>query len=325
MASKCIFENNICTKVKKNSCSESQSEEECPKIYLDDGKKYCYFYNGKCNEYYKDCSYYNGTNKDECEKNIPTDLNIGSFLSKYAERKCVFENNKCITKTISSCSESTKISLCENIKHFDEKKICKKIDGKCKENWEYCSYATNRKECLSNIPKDGFKRCIMNDIGFCEGLTSSFIECSLFPKLIMADKCESIVPSNKLKKCVFSNNNCYEVDKQCLDFKSGATKEICEKFESTSTNKMCVLSQEKDECLEVEKKQSDINNNNNEENNQNDPKDENKQEEKNGQNGQNEVKEDDEEEESEDLKNKNSGNDWLKLYIGLYIILILLY
>ena len=165
----------------------------------------------------------------------------------------------------------------------------------------------------------------MNDIGFCEGLTSSFIECSLFPKLIMADKCESIVPSNKLKKCVFSNNNCYEVDKQCLDFKSGATKEICEKFESTSTNKMCVLSQEKDECLEVEKKQSDINNNNNEENNQNDPKDENKQEEKNGQNGQNEVKEDDEEEESEDLKNKSSGNDWLKLYIGLYIILILLY
>jgi len=328
MASKCIFENNICTKVKKNSCSESQSEAECPKIILDDNKKYCYFYNGKCNEYYKECSDYNGTNQDECEKNIPTDLNIGSFFSKYVERKCVFQNNKCITKTISSCSESTKISLCKNIKHFDENKMCKEIDGECKENWKFCSDVPrkNRAACLSNSPITGFKICFMNEYGFCEGVTSSFMECSLFPKLIIADKCEAIVPSNKSKKCVFSNNNCYEVDKQCLDYKSGATKEICEKVGSTSANKMCVLSQVKDECLEVAKGQS-LDGNNNEGNKQNEPKEENKQEEKKDQNGQNEVKEEDdeEEEESEDLKNKSSGKDWLKPYIGIYIILILLY
>jgi len=328
MASKCIFEDNICTKVKKNSCSESQSEAECPKIILDDNKKYCYFYNGKCNEYYKECSDYNGTNQDECEKNIPTDLNIGSFFSKYVERKCVFQNNKCITKTISSCSESTKISLCKNINHFDENKMCKEIDGECKENWKFCSDVPrkNRAACLSNSPITGFKICIMNAYGICEGLTSSYMECSLFPKLIIADKCEAIVPSNNSKKCVFSNNNCYEVDKQCLDYKSGATKEICEKVGSTSANKMYVLSQVKDECLEVAKGQS-LDGNNNEGNKQNEPKEENKQEEKKDQNGQNEVKEEDdeEEEESEDLKNKSSGKDWLKPYIGIYIILILLY
>lgn len=89
---------------------------------------------------------------------------------------------------------------------------------------------------------------------------------------------------------------------------------------------MCVLSQVKDECLEVAKGQS-LDGNNNEGNKQNEPKDENKQEEKKDQNGQNEVKEEDdeEEEESEDLKNKSSGKDWLKPYIGIYIILILLY
>ena len=181
---------------------------------MDDINKYCYFYNGKCNEYYRDCSYYNGTDKDECEKNIPEDINIGSFFSKYVEGKCVFENNKCITKTISSCSESTKISLCENIKHFDDKKICKEINGECKENWKYCSDASsisykNKTECLSNIPRSGFKRCIQNKIGFCEGLISSEMKCSLFPDLIISDKCQAIIPSNKIKKCGFSNNNCY--------------------------------------------------------------------------------------------------------------------
>lgn len=107
-----------------------------------------------------------------------------------------------------------------------------------------------------------------------------------------------------------------------MDYKSGATKEICEKIESTSVNKMCVLSQEKDECIEIVQGQSLDGNNNNEGNKQNDLKDENKQE---GKNGQNEINKDDEEEKRGNLKNKRSGNDWLKFYIGLYIILILLY
>lgn len=120
----------------------------------------------------------------------------------------------------------------------------------------------------------------------------------------------------------FSNNNCYEVDKQCLDYKSGATKEICEQFESTSSDKICVLSKEKDECLEVVKGESSDGNNNNEGNKQNDQKVQNKQEERYEQN---EEQKDDEEEGSGNLKNKSLGNDWLKLYNCLYIILILLY
>ena len=96
----------------------------CPLLATSNKLKRCVSINNKCVEQYKKCEDYNGNNNKECESIEPYDENI--HYTDY-QKKCVFENKKCITKEKTSCSdyklEGDKYS-CVGIKLKDTKKVC---------------------------------------------------------------------------------------------------------------------------------------------------------------------------------------------------------
>lgn len=259
--SKCVFENNQCIEVKKDTCSNKPSLYGCQNIILNDTNKYCLGEDYQCNEYFRECEYYKGTDKDECEKNIPLEGSNGIFNSDKYKRKCVFRNNKCITVPRESCSEFKKgeeEKYCKNIVPLDELKYCKLVNQECKEFYKDCYNIKDKYECISNIPLRNIGCKFTPYFHYCLSLDSGNMNCSLFQEFINPQKCESIIPSNFLKKCVFSGNNCYEKDKKCLDFKKNVTKEICENAPTSMEQNKCIINEEKDECIEVDREGKEI-------------------------------------------------------------------
>ena len=200
---KCIFENQICKK-KKKDCNEITDKDLCTSHELDDTNKMCVYDNGQCKEEYKSCSNYNNiNNKNEKDCKSIKIYNSDKINIDYT-KKCIFNDNSCIQKDLTSCSDYE-----SNL----DKKYCTNI------------YLTNYKKCVF---KDN--KCV-----------EKYITCPETNEDITEDACESIKPVDESKKCIYEGSNkCTEKIKECSEYK-GTDSYDCQKCTSSEADKKCFL------------------------------------------------------------------------------------
>ena len=242
---KCVYEDNSC-KTKLRECSEETYQYNCNEMILSD-KKRCLYFEGSCNEFYKNCEDYEGNDRIICEKIEP----FKSMYEKDDDYECVLEkDNKCTKKKI---EEETKYcdyywsdeELCEMHTPSDSNlKACILIGSRCSERYKYCSEykGTNPAECTTIIPfdpetgkKDLYSRCKM-DSGKCVKETR---KCSQY---IGYDPAMSskYYAEDENKKCVLKGNQCTEEYKTCETY-TGGVRTTCESIKLTDYSKKCVF------------------------------------------------------------------------------------
>lgn len=256
---KCIIENGKCIK-KERFCNDSFSvigvNYYCPLLATSNKLKRCVSINNKCVEQYKKCEDYNGNNNKECESIEPYDENI--HYTDY-QKKCVFENKKCITKEKTSCSdyklEGDKYS-CVGIKLKDTKKVCVFIDNKCKETYKTCEdYDGNNKEmCQSIIPTyekdeinwiDYESKCVLGENNKCVTTTRN---CNEF--LLSGELCQDLTTNDENKVCFDYYGECIENYESCEDYNGNVEKAVCESIiPSDYKTTKCVYDSENRECM----------------------------------------------------------------------------
>ena len=165
---KCIYKKGECTKPKYCSDFNNKLHEtfDCQKLSpVKDDNKACIYFNGKCEEHYRKCEDYKGTNQKECEDIIPIYEDDFDFA-----KKCVFNHgtNKCEKKT----------RLCSDYKKGQDSNFCTKAKDNnnnecalygdiCREKYNNCEdYKGNSKEiCESIFPKENTysKKCVFKE------------------------------------------------------------------------------------------------------------------------------------------------------------------
>ena len=206
-SSKCVFENNHCTK-KKKECKEITDSTVCNSHVLDDTNKMCVFENGQCKEEYKSCSDYNNVAKKN-EKNCKA-IKIYSADKTNVDytKKCIYKNNVCQEESLTQCSD------------YDsdlDKKYCTKID------------------------LGSYKKCVIKD----NKCTQIYITCPENREEITKEECESIIPLDESKKCNFEGtNNCAQKEKECSEY-TGTDSYVCQKCISTESDKKCFIENRK--------------------------------------------------------------------------------
>ena len=241
---KCVFNEKDNTCLTQSKICSDYDIDSCGQYQLADRTKKCAWINNQCVTRYVECSYYKGTNQEECETIIP--------MTDPYETKCVYVEGICKSEKKTSCSDykqGQEFSHCFNIPLSNEKKYCTLNEkNECVEQYKECSdYKGNDKTiCESNISYD-LRKCSY-DNGSCNVLKEG---CSFYKNFLERDECEKNNEFLNYKKCIFSDYQCIEKYKQCLDITNSATKEICENAPTSSGDKKCILNQNK--CIEIDK------------------------------------------------------------------------
>lgn len=255
---KCVIENSKCTAQLKK-CEEytlSYGQENCWNLQATTNGMSCILDGSTCKEAYKHCEDYTGDSivQTTCE-------NIKPFIKGTNDldysHKCVFENNKCITKQ-RECgdydySKDGNTYYCTRIK-FDEnsKKTCKFDDSNsnnCIENYLTCEAYTGKNEatCKAIEPYDDEghsleyeskceienEKCVAKPRK-CEDYTSI----PGYYSLNAESFCTGIYPSDKTKRCAYYSGQCVEVPKTCEQYTetTGNARYICEKIRIYDSN-----------------------------------------------------------------------------------------
>ena len=215
-----------------------QSEEYCTNIVLADNTKKCGLIDGKCVELPASCEGYSES-KLICES-IKTD-------SDYT--KCVLDKDKTCTPKQKICSEylGKNANECAKYKASDSSKICSLVNGKCIEQYQYCSdYSGNdQTTCESIIPYDdedtpsplpGYK-CVLDSKEGCIRKSKGCSEAETFAE------CSLMVPSDTdIKTCIFYNNQCIEEFKSCDSYTGNVVKGTCENIKLSDYTQKCEFS-----------------------------------------------------------------------------------
>ena len=261
---KCVFKNGKCTEEKK-ICSDYklglENIERCEYIHpSEDDSKACEFIDNQCVEIdMPHCELYDG-DENKCKSIEP----VYGHSYDYSYH-CVYTNGKCDYKKKTSCSdykEGEGRNMCTyNIELSDEDKYCLFKNDKCIETYRQCSnyQGSDDSICNSIITEDGGNCEYKND-----ACIDKIMECSDYTSILDnlgSRACEEdSYPSDYNKKCVFSNYNCLEKDRNCLDFKFFIliNKEMCEKAPTSSEDKKCVMANDRAICIEEDKKEEDV-------------------------------------------------------------------
>lgn len=219
---KCVFEGGSCKKKKKTSCSDYKSgtdEYKCSYIELEDSKKACILYNKNCIETFKNCEDYTGNDVKQCESIIPLISDYGKDGKIYVdinyEKKCVYENEKCITKDkycseYQATAENSKVEeICEELKLNDPNKICIFYENKCIETYGRCEdYVDNveKQKCEEIIPADYISTECVYDSQNNKCITKRKL-CSSYNIDIYKYQCQSVGDYTNMI-CSYSNGKC---------------------------------------------------------------------------------------------------------------------
>lgn len=211
--------------------------------------------NGRCIDSSWDC-------ESESEKTCTSRLSVDTDnkIVKY-NYECKLENDLCIPKQ-KSCTqyipEYLSFSLeCESdftVSEENSKKSCVLINENCLEEYKTCEAYNEVANKDSNTCK---KIKLANYKKKCDYLSEQCTtvnrKCSELNEVeILKDKCEIIKPS--FSRCVYSNGNCAEQKKTCLDLASTSTvsKSVCENaITSDSKTKKCEIKSDNSGCQEV--------------------------------------------------------------------------
>ena len=199
---KCVWKDNAC-KTEDRLCDDTFHQlvaSYCTALKSSDKQKKCFYLEGKCMEYYEKCESYTGKDKAVCESIKPlNDFHIGYDRKK----NCTYDSkaNKCQTKDI----------MCEDyiIKNETEYEKCYGLSVK----------GINKK-CVYDFENQACK----------EEYESCYVYNTLAGKDKSKEGCEAIIltdPYTKFKKCVYSDNNCIEKNKECADYKSYEPVDFC--------------------------------------------------------------------------------------------------
>lgn len=227
---KCIFENNVCKK-KKKDCNEITEQNLCINHVLDDDEnKMCVFENGKCKEEYKSCSDYNKVaNKNEKNCKAIKIYSADKTNIDYT-KKCIYESNVCQEKELTQCSDydsDLDKKYCTNINLGTYKK-CVIKDNKCTRKYIACpgnNEVNTKDECESILPLDQSKKCILDRSNNC---IQEKKECSQYTGTDSYD-CQQCTSSEVDKKCFIENGKCVAKFTECEKYK-GNDAEICKKI-----------------------------------------------------------------------------------------------
>ena len=246
---KCKMVDNTCTQVSKECSDFNESEYQCYQLTPTDNNKRCVYKDKKCIEQYKDCETYNnnvGTiDKSICESIIPYS----------PSSKCVFTSgNQCEEKN-KECKDTTDEYECTDTYYVSPSdptnKKCVYKNNKCIEQYKDCDTYNNHGGAIEQsicesieLNYDQYK-CVFTsgDSGNrceqkqkeCKDTTDSY-KCTSTYYVIPSD------PTNK--KCVYKENKCIEVYKDCAAYNNyGGTidKTICESIDLNSDYYKCVF------------------------------------------------------------------------------------
>ena len=251
----CIIKSRTCRDYIKRSfvCHTLLKETE-------EANKQCIFdsINDECKYNYPSCSM--ASTEAECKTILPWD-GINNVV-KY-NYKCVWSDSSCIEKQ-KTCSEYQ--SIYQNIQSCrtfaiagtDTQKSCVLINGNCIETYatcgDYSGTTITRTVCEGIKLEDALSKCVYDDSNGIPLCRSQLKKCDEFEINSIKDICENIVP-DLTRKCIFSNGNCSEQKKTCLELasSSGVTKSICEAAStSDSSKKKCEIKPDSSGCQEVD-------------------------------------------------------------------------
>ena len=254
--SKCVRQKKLCSEYK------GDSSYYCQNCEASDSKKKCFMENDKCVEKYYQCDYYEGKDSNTCESIIP----YNSYGSQLTEAKCKMVGNTC-TQVSKECSDFNENEYqCEQFTPTDENKRCVYKDKNCIEQYKDCNaYNTiegtiQQSICESIKLDDNTQKCV-----FTSGSTRNKCETKQKECKDTTDsyECTSgyyVLPSDTSnKKCVFKNDKCIEIYKDCDAYNNSGDnidKTVCESIELNSYNYKCVFTsgsceQKRKECKDA--------------------------------------------------------------------------
>ena len=273
---KCIYQSDSCSQKKLEKCEDyesGQDEEYCTSINLS-GDKRCMIKDNNCVEQYIYCTGYEGKDKETCELIIPYQDKTTPLQLTH---KCVLNsNNKCVMVE-KECKDAQTYEECKLIIPPTNKK-CIYLNGECKEQYKNCeSYSNNGKEAITEsvcnsivldyITTDGGAKYQLNKCKFISGTPNKCEtqqkKCSDFKVEDYIDICYDISLLSPGKKCVYTNSECTEINRSCLELNSiPVTEEICVAAPTSDSNtKVCSLKSDGSGCEEIEKENQENNEN----------------------------------------------------------------
>ena len=245
---------------KERLCEEYIENPEgfnyCHWLFSSDETKRCAYINNKCIEHYKNCKDYTGNDSKECESIEPFDE---TNYEPYFNKKCVFEEGKCIIKEKTSCSEYKSgydKEACSMIQLKDENKICVLLADKCIETYKTCGdyKGDNEDICKSIIPtyeKDGFYN-IDNELK-CSLINNTCVSTERYcSEYIFNNRkyCDYLKTKDENKICFDYKGKCIESYEFCEDYNQNVDKETCENIIPQSYHyDKCVYDSENKKCI----------------------------------------------------------------------------
>ena len=256
---KCVFNSeNHCVE-EQRPCDEypDSIESECASFKPSVSGNKCGIVNGKCQEIYKNCGQYIGTDSEKC----------ASIQLEDITSKCVFDSTCKNEKKV--CSDAKHETECNAITPTDTNKQCAFIFYnnyyQCVEQYKTCELyeskvtsGKNENDCKSIILKSNENKKCQFDNSRCT-ITDKGCE-DLFAPTQTLNECSTLTYNSNKEKCVFDSSNlsCSIKDKNCLEmtYLTGATEDDCKNAATSSSNKVCSVKADKTGCEEVEKKNS---------------------------------------------------------------------
>ena len=155
------------------------------------------------------------------------------YIREDSSHFCEYSNGICNSKP-NTCDLylGKDESVCKAIILPDPYKKCSIINNKCTETKKICNdYETDKEIDCESLEAGDSKRCILNN-GICE---AHFSQCGNFSSGAYKTKCEANIPINSNHKCIWEDNSCKEVEKECQDYNKN-----CEDITPLDKNKICI-------------------------------------------------------------------------------------
>ena len=266
--SKCVWESNKCTTVKKTCediilvTGETLNDDRvdiCKTHAPSDALTQCYIKGTLCKTQYKTCKDYND--------NVPVDKKKSEDCLDIVEdssHKCVFteETKKCENKLKECDKDGTSAATCDLINLNDTHK-CAYVGSECIEQYKNCNLYNGNDivKCETIIPPEKNMRCILKDDSQCVSVPR---ECGEYTgKGINEYECiNNYKPLDENYKCVFSNGACTKTLKIENEYCYLGDKDTCElikpkKNKDDNYSIKCSYDEDNGKCIRIEKPCSD--------------------------------------------------------------------
>lgn len=185
---------------------------------------FCYYSEGKCHEWYRECLDYRPENNNKFDDNI-----CNQIIPFDKTKKCIVQIEDDIKYCIpinKECTDHTSYDDCVNLNVGTEKRCVLSDDDKCTEHFDSCDKIKDETTCNKNIPINKLKKCEWDgENKSCQEVNRKCEDYKLFSDKIGISECSDNFQKEDLNAhCFLYNNLCIEAYKSC----NGLTESKCE-------------------------------------------------------------------------------------------------